>query len=88
MGRHQWLDVRCLPRWARHDHPVNGTCPVLPLLLLYGARQGTNIGLSHQVAPKLTDYFGTVADVGWYESAYILAVYVETSRGTRAHQTK
>jgi hypothetical protein len=33
----------------------------------------------HQVVPTLTDYFGTVSDVSWYQSAYVLAVSVSSS---------
>lgn len=27
-----------------------------------------------QIVPPLTDYFGTINDVAWYETAYVLAV--------------
>lgn len=44
------------------------------LLSLTHSLHITNFNFVLQVAPKLTNYFGTVKDVSWYETAYTISV--------------
>ncbi|KAL2127089.1 hypothetical protein VTI74DRAFT_11334 [Chaetomium olivicolor] len=37
---------------------------------------GLDLTMLSTIVPPLTDYFGTIADVAWYETAYVLAVCV------------
>ncbi|KAH8896316.1 MFS general substrate transporter [Thozetella sp. PMI_491] len=39
---------------------------------------GLDLTMLSTVIPSLSDYFGTINDIGWYESAYLLAICVLT----------